>query len=308
MSLFEKARLLLKKKEQKQPETVGEHAVSWIKTLVNAIVVVMIVNGLLIASFVVPTGSMESTVMAGDFVFVNRFIFRPSSPQVIPFINQPMPYFSLPGWRKPEQGDVIVFIFPGNRDEVQSQNFEYYLKRCVAVAGNSLQIINDSIYVNGKYFPLPEHAQFDNAQEMPEEYDKMRTFPPGRGFTRSNYGPIRIPKEGDIVKLTPENYREWETFIRREGHNVGFNGSSILIDGSPASSYTVQRNYVFGIGDNRYNSLDSRYWGFIPEEDVIGTPMVVYWSWKNRDEYDNEGSLAYKLQHIRWSRIATIIR
>jgi len=151
MSLLEKAKTLFKKKEQKQPETVGEHVVSWIKTLVNAIVVVMIVNGILIASFVVPTGSMESTVMAGDFVFVNRFIFRPSTPQIIPFINQPVPYLSLPGWRKPEQGDVIVFIFPGNRDDVQSQNFEYYLKRCVAVAGDKLHIKNDSIFVNGSY-------------------------------------------------------------------------------------------------------------------------------------------------------------
>ncbi len=308
MSLLEKVKSLFKKKEQKQPETAGEHVVSWIKTLVNAIVVVMIVNGILIASFVVPTGSMESTVMAGDFVFVNRLIFRPSTPQIIPFINQPVPYLSLPGWRKPEKGDVIVFIFPGNRDEIQSQNFEYYLKRCVAVAGEKLEIKNDSIYVNNNYFALPEHAQFDNSRNVQEEEDKIMTFPPGRGFTRRNYGPIRIPKQGDVIKLTPQNYREWETFIRREGHNVGYSNASILIDGSPASSYTVQRDYVFGIGDNRYNSLDSRFWGFIPEENVIGTPMIVYWSWKNRDKYDNEGSIGYKLQNIRWTRIGTIIR
>jgi len=307
MASFEKIKGFFKKKEQKQPETIGEHVLSWVKTLLNAIVVVMIVNGVLVASFVVPTGSMESTVMAGDFVFVNRFIFRPSTPQVIPFLNEPIPYFSLPGWRKPEQGDVIVFIFPGNREEVKSERFDYYLKRCVAVAGDNLQIKNDSIYVNGKYFELPEHAQFDNAQPMDEEFDKMRTFPPGKGFTRSNYGPLRIPKEGDIIKLTPANIREWEMFIRREGHNISVSGGSILIDGNPTSSYTVQRDYVFGMGDNRYNSLDSRYWGFIPEEDVIGTPMVVYWSWKNRDPFDNELPLIEKLKNIRWGRFGTII-
>ncbi len=116
MASFEKIKGFFKKKEQKQPETVGEHIVSWVKTLLNAIVVVMIVNGVLVASFVVPTGSMENTVMAGDFVFVNRFKFRPSTPQVLPFLNEPLPYFSVPGWREPEQGDVIVFIFPANRD------------------------------------------------------------------------------------------------------------------------------------------------------------------------------------------------
>lgn len=307
MAFFEKIKGFFKKKEQKQPETMGEHALSWIKTLVNAIIVVMIVNGVLIASFVVPTGSMESTVMAGDFVFVNRFKFRPSTPQVLPFLNQPIPYFSVPGWRKPEQGDVIVFIFPGNREEVKSQHFDYYLKRCVAVAGDNLQIKNDSIFVNGTYFELPEHAQFDNSQQYDEEFDKSRTFPPGKGFTRSNYGPLHIPKEGDIIKLTSENIREWEMFIRREGHNVAMSGGSILVDGSPVSSYTVQRDYVFGMGDNRYNSLDSRYWGFVPEEDVIGTPMVVYWSWKNRDPFDNELPIIDKIKNIRWGRLGTII-
>lgn len=307
MSFLEKTKAFFKKKEQKKPETASEHVFSWVKTLVNAIVVVMIVNGVLIASFVVPTGSMEGTVLAGDFVFVNRFIFRPSTPQVVPFINQPIPYLSLPGWRKPKQGDVIVFIFPGNRDEVKSQTFDYYLKRCIAVAGDNLQIKRDSVFVNGTYFPLPEHAQFDGSQPTNEEFEKIRTFPPGRGFTRSNYGPLRIPKEGDIIKLTPENLREWETFIRREGHSVAMSGSSILVDGNPVTSYTVQRDYVFGMGDNRYNSLDSRYWGFIPEEDVIGTPMVVYWSWKNRDPFDNELPLLEKLKNIRWGRFGTLI-
>lgn len=67
---------------------------------------------------------------------------------------------------------------------------------------------------------------------------------------------------------------EWETFIRREGHNVGFDGMNMVIDGKPAQQYTVGRDYVFGMGDNRNNSLDSRYWGFIPKESIIGTPMV----------------------------------
>ncbi len=169
-----------------------------------------------------------------------------------------------------------------------------------------MQIKNDSIFVNGKYFELPEHAQFDLNRPI-DPSDRYGTFPPGREYTKSNYGPLRIPKEGDIITLTAENIREWEMFIRREGHNISMSGESILIDGNPSSSYTVQRDYVFGMGDNRYNSADSRYWGFIPEEDVIGTPMIVYWSWKNKDENDKELSLIDKMMNIRWGRFGTII-
>lgn len=306
-----------KKLAQKAPETFAEHLWSWVKTLVWAITVVTIVNGLALASFTVPTGSMESTVLAGDFVFVNKFIYGPSTPQIIPFLNMPLPYYKLPALSPPDQGDIIVFIFPGNRDQVEADNFEYYLKRCVAVAGDTLYIRNGHVFVNGKEFPLPEHARFEDMapeeREMSHLRDRMLSFPPGRGWDRDNWGPLRIPKEGDAIPLTRENIREWATFIMREGHAI--DTERMTIDGNPASSYTVERDYVFGMGDNRDNSLDSRFWGFIPEHDVVGTPMIVYWSWDNVDPVlsaragvQMERSLWEKLKRIRWSRIGTIVR
>lgn len=292
------------KKARKQPETFQEHVVSWLKTIVWAVVVVMIVNGVLFASFVVPTGSMENTVATGDFLFVNRLIFAPSTPQVIPFINRPLPFYSFPGLRDPKQGDVIVFIFPGNRDQIEAERFEYYLKRCIAVAGDTLQIINRHVYVNGKEFTLPPNGKFDENGYYDVQYDMSSTFPPGRNYTRDNYGPIRIPKKGDAIRISAENRIGWETFIRREGHSVGYDGTSITIDGKPAATYIVERDYLFGMGDNRNNSLDSRYWGFIPKESVIGTPVIVYWS---LDTDMNWGQLFKKLGTIRWSRIGTLI-
>ncbi len=307
MSTTEKpsAGLFSKKSKQskKLPETPKEHFVSWVKTIVGAILVVMVINGLLVASFVVPTGSMENTVATGDFVFVNRLIFAPSTPQVIPFINQPLPFLRLPGWRSPRQGDVIVFIFPGMRDEIESTEFQYYLKRCVAVAGDTLAIINTRVYVNGKEFMLPPNGKFDNIPMNPG--DQYQTFPVGRGFTRDNYGPIRIPKKGDVIKLTIDNRLEWDMFIRREGHSVGLDGTQVIVDGKPSTSYTIERDYCFGMGDNRNNSLDSRYWGFVPVENIIGTPMVVYWSW---DTGLGVSDFFQKLGTIRWSRLGTIIR
>ena len=287
--------------QKKQPETFGEIALSWGKTILGAIVMVMIINGLLIASFVVPTGSMERTVMTGDFLFVNKFIYGPSTPQLIPFLNVPLPYFRFPGIRDPRKGDVIVFIFPGNRDEVEDPNFQYYLKRCVAVSGDVLEIRDNEVYVNGRHQPLPPEGVYDPL--VGDRYDEAsQTFPPGRGYTHDNYGPLKVPGEGDVVELTVQNYQEWVTFIRREGHTVELNGNTILIDGQPATSYKVERNYCFGMGDNRDHSLDSRFWGFIPMENVVGTPIMVYWSWDT-----NAQSLGDKLGSIRWGRIGTFI-
>jgi signal peptidase I len=118
---------------------------------------------------------------------------------------------------------------------------------------------------------------------------------------------LRIPKKGDIIHLDAENFIEWEIFIRREGHQADLRMGQVFIDGIPATSYTVERDYVFGIGDNRNNSLDSRYWGFIPKENVVGTPLFVYWSWEKTDLNGNPLPLTKRFARIRWSRLGTIV-
>jgi signal peptidase I len=300
-----------KKKNAPPPQTFTEHVVAWVKSLAWALVMVTIINGLAIGGFVVPTGSMESTVMAGDLLFVNKAIFGPSTPQIIPFFNIPLPFYKLPALKDPEQGDVIVFIFPGNRDDRESTEFTYYLKRCVAVAGDTLQVIGGRVYVNGTEYPLPEHAQYMSMsaelRAATYEHDRLRTFPAGRNWTRDDYGPLRIPKKGDVIQLSQANIREWATFIRREGHEV--NEALLTIDSAPATRYVVERDYVFGMGDNRDNSEDSRYFGFIPEDNVVGTPMIVYWSWAPDDPVrGTQMTFLERLGSIRWSRIGTIIR
>lgn len=285
------------------PQTPKEVIISWTKAIVGAFLVVFILNGLALASFVVPTGSMENTVLTGEFIFGNKFIYGPSTPQVIPFVNIPLPFYRFPGLKDPEQGDVIIFIFPGNRDEVESKEFQYYLKRCIATAGDTLTIINKKVYVNGVEFPLPPNGKFtDGIINDPTE--KWRTFPYGKGYTRDNYGPIRIPKKGDVINLTQENLPEWFIFIEREGHKVSTNGLDILIDGIPTKQYTINENYCFGMGDNRDQSLDSRYWGFIPYKNVVGTPIIIYWSWEQNIPMSNFVS---KISSIRWNRLLNII-
>src|SRR3990172_11724220 len=96
----------------------------------------LILNNFVIASFLVPTGSMENEVMAGDLLFVNKFIYGGTSPRNIPFTNIRLPWFRVPGVRDVRRGDVIVFVFPGYRDEVQPEDFTFYLKRCVGMPGD----------------------------------------------------------------------------------------------------------------------------------------------------------------------------
>ncbi|MCS6999534.1 MAG: signal peptidase I [Bacteroidota bacterium] len=290
------------RKRRYQQMTFPQKVVAWVRSLAGAFVVVVILNGLAIAAFEVPTGSMENTVLAGENLFVNKFIFGPSTPQIIPLFNIPLPYYKLPPFRDPRRGEVIVFIYPGDRDEVKPKEFMYYLKRCIAVAGDTLLIRHDSVFVNGELMPFPKHAKF-----LPTVDDPTRIFPPGKGWTRSDYGPIRIPKKGDIIHLDASNFLEWEIFIKREGHEAQLRMGTVYIDGKPATSYTVERDYVFGMGDNRNNSLDSRYWGFIPKDNVVGTPMFVYWSWEKTDLNGNPLPLLKRLARIRWSRIGTIV-
>jgi signal peptidase I len=298
------------RQQQKRPP-LKSRSIEFLKSIGFALVAVIILNSFVLASFQVPTPSMANTVLAGDMLFVNKYIYGGTTPPTIPILGLltgteiEIPYFRIPGFRDPAPGDVIVFIFPGDRDMVKARPFQYYLKRCVAVAHDTVLVVGKKLYVNGVPFKNSEHTIFQT-DTIPPDQIESRIFPAGMPWNRDFYGPLVVPGEGDVVKLTLDNLVQWETFIRREGHEVSVEGDRILIDDKPASSYRVERDYVFGMGDNRDNSLDCRYWGFIPKEYVIGTPIVVYWSWD--PDLSLLGNFARKLASIRFSRIGKIIR
>lgn len=265
----------------------------------------LVLNNFVIASFLVPTGSMENEVMTGDLLFVNKFIYGGTSPRNIPFTNVRLPWFRIPGFREVERGDVIVFVFPGYRDEVEPGDFTFYLKRCVALPGDTLQVIKKVLHVNGKVAPVPRNIHFSFPRMVSASGVDDRIFPKGASWNEDNYGPLVIPKKGMTVHIDPTTIDAWDTFIRREGHTVTVSGNRIEIDGKEATEFTVQRDYLFGMGDHRDNSLDGRYWGFIPKENLVGTPLVVYWSWDtNIPIYD----IFSKIASVRLGRIGTLIK
>ena len=292
--------------ENEREEQKKEPVKDFLKDLVFVLVSFFFLNSFVLASFEVPTGSMENEIMAGDFLFVNKFIYGGTTPRTIPFTNVRLPWFRVPALRNVARGDVIVFEFPGQREELQSPEFMFYLKRCVALSGDTIQVANRILYVNGKPAPIPRNMKFNNFNPKPQGYADPKIFPREAPFNEDFWGPVVVPTKGDVIELNASTYPRWATFIGREGHRVRLDDRArVTVDGVPVTRYTVQRNYMFGMGDNRDNSLDSRFWGFIPEDNIVGTPMIVYWSW---DPDRPLTSIVDKLGSIRLGRIGTLIR
>jgi signal peptidase I len=289
---------------KKKPSKSGGFK-GFIRDLVYAAVAVLIINSFLLASFEVPTGSMEDTVKIGDRLFVNKFIYGGVTPYTIPLTSIRIPHFRFPGFRNVRQGDVIVFDWPGDKDQVAKPPQTWYLKRCIALPGDTVRIDQRVVYVNEKKLQNPEHGKYLSPAPLPADYWDPHMFPRGSRFNKDNYGPIIVPKKGMTLSLTSQSIASWEVFIQREGHAVELMGDKVLIDGRETSSYDVTRDYIFAMGDNRDNSADSRFWGFVPMEDVIGKPMLVYWSWDPKIPiYD----IFSKIGSINLRRIGTIIR
>ncbi|MFH1194162.1 MAG: signal peptidase I [bacterium] len=278
----------------------------FVKSVLSSALLVMLINSTLIQASRVPTGSMENTIMTGDFLFINKFLYGPSTPQFIPFTNIELPYIQFPGIKDPKLNEVIVFRFPGNRDEIKAEKIDYYVKRCVGTPGDTIQVINKVLYVNGKQFPIPPNIKYERWEIYPPYFTDPGLFPVGSNWNCDNYGPIIVPKKGDVIKLSTDNIEKWATFINREYGEAVVNvaGDEILIDGKPVESYTVQNDCYFMMGDNRDNSLDSRSWGFVPRKNIAGSPLIVFWSWDPSIPFTAPIKL---LNSVRLDRIAKLV-
>jgi signal peptidase I len=300
----------LKMKKQNQKAAGGKiqkrNLLPIFKEYSTMIFFVFIITSSLIQGSRVPTGSMESTVLIGDWTIVNKLAYNLTTPRNIPFTDISLPHTDLLKWSDPKPYDVVVFEFPGNRDEIKNSKIENYVKRCIGTPGDTIQIINRVVYVNGKEFRRPPHIQYLKSQSQPAHFSDSEIFPVGSNWNSDNYGPIVVPSKGDVIKLTLENIARWKTFINRDFEKdvVKVNDGKIFIDGKEANEYRVADNYYFMMGDNRDNSLDSRFWGFVPRRNVIGKPMIVYFSWNSDIPWSDFFNL---VSSIRLDRIGKII-
>lgn len=280
--------------------------------LLFAAIVAFFLKIFFLEAFRIPTGSMENTLLVGDFLLVNKFVYGATTPRNIPFTDIRVPFLRLPPFKEPKKGNVVVFDFPGNRDELQSKEVTNYIKRLIGEPGDTILVKDKVLFVNGQLFPNPENSIINMRLHSSNSADP-RIFPKGSGWNEDNYGPLRVPKKGDIIHLTPDNFEMWKMFIARDMHIIDFsdsrtpkiNDDKIMIDNKETNDYTVQQDYFFMMGDNRNNSLDSRFWGFMSRENVIGEALVIYWSWDPTIPFSDFFKL---LGSIRWNRLARIIK
>lgn len=220
----------------------------------------------IVDAYKIPSASMEPSLLPGDFLLVNKFIYGARTPRKLLYV--PLPVVQFPALQSVQRGQVIVFEFPGEPDETIVIRNLFMVKRCVGLPGDTVAILNGSVIINGArtdFFPIA-------AQE---------------------FAPVVVPKKGMVYSVNAESLPQLRVFILREGSTVEEREGKVFINGAESSIYTVKRDYYFVLGDNINNSADSRTWGFVPDEHIVGKAMLVYWS---RSE-----------ESIRWDRIGSII-
>ena len=268
--------------ELKKVKTPKEKVREFVESLLFAGIAAFFIITFIVQNTRIPTGSMEDTILVGDFVLVNKFIYGAESTKYIPFTQIEIPHFRLPAIREPRRKDIVVFEFPGMRNQLYSDDRGVnYVKRCIGLPGDTIQIINKVVFVNGKQFWIPPHIDYIAGPAEPKGEIDPRMFPQGMPWNEDNYGPLIVPKKGYTIQLTPDNVEQWGMTINREFGKivVAVDGSQVTIEGKPVTSYTFKKNYYYMMGDNRDDSLDSRYWGFVPENNIVGEAFITLFSW-----------------------------
>jgi signal peptidase I len=258
-----------------------------LEALTAALAVALVLKVFFVEMYAIPSPSMENTLKVGDCIVVSKIAFSFGLPAKIPFTQIENPLFYRVHYNAVDRGDIVVFDFPGEAERTFRQP-QHYIKRVVGLPGDKIQVKRGLVYVNRDKQDFPE----ESASTVPEKVLKNN----GQKFT----GPITVPKAGMEIRLTKKNLPLWETLLLHEGNTVETVDGVVHLNGEAVKKYTVKENYFYVMGDNRLDSYDSRYWGFVPEKNIIGRPLFTYWSHGANDESD--------VAHTRWERIGKMVR
>ena len=363
-----------KKKEKKEKKKKSELR-TWVEAIAFAVVAAHILRTFFIEAYTIPTSSMEKSMLIGDFLFVSKLAYGPRvpmTPVAVPLVHHTIPgtkkksyseivkvpYHRMKGLGEIKRNDCVVFNWPAEKLNRPVDKKENYVKRCVGIAGDKIEIVNGQLMVNDepqaepegmkkqftynvktkgsglnpkllyKKFDITEGSRGSNMNEYnlfltDEALKGLNEFKNVKSITQNidttynspqyyfpnnndhlwnidNYGPILIPKKGSSIDLTMENIDLYKDIIEiYEENTLKISENNIYINDSLSSSYKFKMNYYWMMGDNRHNSADSRMWGFLPENHVVGKALFVWMSW------DKNGK---GLNKIRWDRLFSSVK
>ncbi len=352
-------------KERKKKSALRD----WTEALLFAFIGVLILKTFIFEPFAIPSGSMDNTLLAGDYIVVNKLAYGarlPMTPLSVPFSHQTVagmpaysellqiPYTRMPGYADIKNNDVIVFNFPaedlfpmsGKPANYPVDHRTHFIKRCIGLPGDTIELTDREVMVNGTQLQFPKLALFNYIVKLdttkrdsvnvaklgmvresrqgrfimytltllPSQADSLRLlrqvvsvepelsraglydeqlYPHSERFAWNldNYGPVVVPKAGDTIKLTADSLPLYHRIIVNYEHNrIDVKNDSVFINGKYTTTYTFTMNYYFVMGDNRHFSMDSRYWGFVPEDHIVGKATMILFS------YDKKNG------NVRWDR------
>jgi|TARA_B110000003_G_scaffold52312_1_gene51880 signal peptidase I len=363
-----------KKKEKKKSKSKSEFR-SWIDAIGFAIIAATILRTFLIEAYTIPTSSMEKSMLIGDFLFVSKVAYGPRVPMTpiaVPLVHHTVPFFGIKsyseslkfpyhrmkGLGKIKRNDCVVFNWPAEKLGRPIDKKENYVKRCVGIPGDILELTESELIVNGTaqelfkgvknqwHYKLMTNGTGLNPNILREKYDITEG---GRGRNRNeynlsltnenrdalasfsnissikrkvekkgvfanyifphnenyawnidNFGPIKIPEAGAKVDLTITNLLIYKDIIERyENNKLEIIDNQIYINDKLSENYVFKMNYYWMMGDNRHNSADSRFWGFVPENHIVGKALFIWMSWDKN---------AKGLKKVRWNRLFTSVK
>jgi signal peptidase I len=242
--------------------------------------IALLIKAFAIDAYQIPSTSMESTLQPGDFILANKFAYHISTPREIPIADVPIPQYNLFEVGKPEINDIVIFEFPQGFENDPIRGGSKYVKRLIAGPHDTLKITNGKIFVNGKAIDLPSTYKTPNYTQEKDWTQNEIIYPPGAKWNRDSYGPIVIPAKGDTIKITPENFESWQSVIVMDHgeRSLLSEGTIVTLDGRAIFDYVLTQDHYFVIGDNFEVSMDSRHFGFITDNMIIGKALFIYWS------------------------------
>ena len=256
----------------------------------------------LFSSFKIPSDSMEPELTIGD----NILVLKPTiGPRVFNLFasmrNEQTEIYRIPGIKKIQRNDILVFNFPNPNswNKIEMHILKYYIKRCVGLPSDTLSIQNGFFHVKGIETSLG-NMESQNKIATTEQFEDgiFHSFPFDSiiSWNIKDFGPLYIPGKGDSITLNQTNCRLYRKLIEWEQQgSLQYKDSTIFLNGTPINGYRFQKNYYFMAGDNGMNSQDSRYWGLLPEEYIVGKAWII---WKSVDPYTDK---------FRWNRFLKVI-